>query len=191
MTDIKYRIGGWGDGSEEEIEVASDNLRGVMTFKLGEDGPYHQFEYQIEPPGLNEEAIISFFCKHNPRRNDANRVKLFYIVGTSNSSNQVIFDIKDSELKDKNVNDSLPDGGISFYSLIEEGKEIDEFVLNVEMSIDDRIAGGRRKKKSRKKKSHKKKRGGRKKYKSRRKRNRKKRTKRHKSSRKKRKSKKK
>lgn len=189
MTDITYRIGGWRNGSAEEIEVASDNLRGVMRFKLGEDGPYHQFEYQIDP----KEAIISFFCKHNPRRNDANRVKLFYIVGTSNSSlpNQVIFDMKDSELKDKNDNDSLPVGGNYFYNLIEEGKEIHEFVLNVEMSIDDRIAGGRRKKKSRKKKSHKKKRGGRKKYKSRRKRNRKKRTKRHKSSRKKRKSKKK
>ena len=156
MTEITYGIAGFGDGS---AEIKVDNLRGVMTFTLGEDGPCHQFEYQIEPHGLNGESIISFFCKHNPRLKDADRVKLFHIVGRTSPffPNQVVFDMTKSVLKDKTDNDSLPVGGNYFYNLIAEGKKIDDFVLNVEMVRDDRIAGGRRKKKSRKKKSHKKK----------------------------------
>ena len=179
MTEITYGIAGFGDGS---AEIKVDNLRGVMTFTLGEDGPCHQFEYQIEPHGLNGESIISFFCKHNPRLKDADRVKLFHIVGRTSPffPNQVVFDMTKSVLKDKTDNDSLPVGGNYFYNLIAEGKKIDDFVLNVEMVRDDRIAGGRRKKKSRKKKSHKKKshkkKSIRQRRKSRRKKNRKKRT---------------
>jgi len=179
MTDITYILAGWGDGS---AEMKVDNLRGVMKFKLGPYGPYYQFEYQIEPPGLNGESIISFFCKHNQRLDDADRVKLFHIVGRTSPffPNQVVFDMTKSVLKDKTDNDSLPVGGNYFYNLIEEGEKIDDFVLNVEMVRDDRIAGGRRKKKSHKKKSHKKKshkkKTRRKRRKSRRKKNRKKRT---------------
>jgi hypothetical protein len=157
---VDYRV-----GSEKfEITIVDNNLKGFIKLTLTEeDGPHIKLQYQIE---LKEGgAIISFF-DIKEEESDADRVKLFHIVGIK-SSDSWIFPLEEAVIKFDNSPGKLTERGDTFYeSIPDEG--IENYVLNMVL-----VGGSRRKRRKVRKKGTKKKARKRRRIKTRRKKKRK------------------
>ena len=138
MGDDGYAIG------SDKFEISNiEQLRGKIIFTLSndvgnEDGPYIEYQYQIEPLTEEKPAIISFFVipayDYHQQLADEDRVKLFHIEAREDGSGKNFF-LEDAVVKDKMGNE-----GVKFYERIEEEDAIQDVILKME------LVGGSRKK---------------------------------------------
>tara|TARA_R110001592_G_scaffold5033_3_gene27604 strand:- start:8691 stop:9266 length:576 start_codon:yes stop_codon:yes gene_type:complete len=144
MGDDGYAIG------SDKFEISNiEQLRGKIIFTLSndvgnEDGPYIEYQYQIEPLTEEKPAIISFFVipeyDYHQQPADEYRVKLFHIEARDDGSGKNFF------LEDAVVKDKMGNSGVKFYERIEKEDAIQDVILMMELVENSEHDGGSRKK---------------------------------------------